>query len=88
MATTFACPRCFGTESEVIDSRPADILGHPSVRRRRACQRCGERYSTYELFAEDVRRLNEMLQVRDHVLATTRDLAEYVARALNGADHD
>ncbi|MCY4056044.1 MAG: transcriptional regulator NrdR [Cyanobacteria bacterium MAG CAR4_bin_6] len=40
------CPTCRHSESHVLESRPAD-LGR-SVRRRRECLRCHERFTTYE----------------------------------------
>ncbi|MCJ7725824.1 MAG: transcriptional regulator NrdR [Acidimicrobiia bacterium] len=40
------CPFCDTEDSRVVDSRPAD--GGRSVRRRRACQRCSQRFTTYE----------------------------------------
>lgn len=40
------CPFCPGTESRVVDSR---LLGDGrSVRRRRACETCVRRFTTYE----------------------------------------
>ena len=40
------CPYCKHTESKVIDSR-ATVDGE-SIRRRRTCQKCGKRFTTYE----------------------------------------
>ena len=42
------CPHCNQDDDKVIDSRGAD--GGHAVRRRRACQRCGRRFTTYERF--------------------------------------
>ena len=38
------CPFCGELNSRVIDSRPADN----SIRRRRQCEACGKRFTTYE----------------------------------------
>ncbi len=38
------CPYCGAEDSRVIDSRPADN----SIRRRRQCETCGKRFTTYE----------------------------------------
>jgi transcriptional regulator NrdR family protein len=46
------CPRCNG-ESSVIDSRD----GETSRRRRRKCNSCEHRYTTYEVHADDYERL-------------------------------
>ena len=40
------CPFCGHPESKVIDSRPADE--NASIRRRRECLACGQRFTTYE----------------------------------------
>jgi transcriptional repressor NrdR len=40
------CPFCGYPESKVVDSRPAD--GDDSIRRRRECQQCRRRFTTYE----------------------------------------
>ena len=40
------CPYCKYTESKVIDSRPT--FDGESIRRRRICQQCGKRFTTYE----------------------------------------
>lgn len=46
------CPQCNG-ESKVIDSRD----GETARRRRRECLRCRNRYSTYEIHADEYDRL-------------------------------
>ena len=40
------CPFCSSENTRVIDSRPAD--DNNSIRRRRMCDECGERFTTYE----------------------------------------
>ncbi|MDO4554675.1 MAG: transcriptional regulator NrdR [Lachnospiraceae bacterium] len=40
------CPYCGIDNSRVIDSRPAD--DNNSIRRRRQCDECGKRFTTYE----------------------------------------
>ena len=40
------CPYCNNTDTRVIDSRPAEDGG--SIRRRRCCDECGKRFTTYE----------------------------------------
>lgn len=40
------CPYCSHSNTRVIDSRPADE--NNSIRRRRACDVCGKRFTTYE----------------------------------------
>ncbi|MCD8010762.1 MAG: transcriptional regulator NrdR [Lachnospiraceae bacterium] len=38
------CPFCGAEDTRVIDSRPAD----DAIRRRRQCESCGKRFTTYE----------------------------------------
>ena len=40
------CPFCAEENTKVIDSRPAD--DNNSIRRRRHCEKCGKRFTTYE----------------------------------------
>lgn len=40
------CPYCNAVDTKVIDSRPAD--DNSSIRRRRQCETCGKRFTTYE----------------------------------------
>jgi transcriptional repressor NrdR len=40
------CPYCASDRDRVVDSRPADE--GRSIRRRRECEACAQRYSTYE----------------------------------------
>ena len=46
------CPACGNTSSRVVDSRPAP--DGDAIRRRRACERCGERFTTWERVEEVV----------------------------------
>ena len=40
------CPFCGNEDTRVIDSRPAD--DNTSIRRRRVCDSCSKRFTTYE----------------------------------------
>ena len=40
------CPYCGNPDTRVIDSRPAE--DNSSIRRRRSCDECGKRFTTYE----------------------------------------
>lgn len=40
------CPACGNPDTRVVDSREAEEGG--SIRRRRECDRCGERFTTFE----------------------------------------
>lgn len=40
------CPFCDNEDTKVIDSRPID--DSKAIRRRRECEKCGKRFTTYE----------------------------------------
>ena len=40
------CPNCHKNASRVIDSRPSDE--NRAIRRRRECENCGFRFTTFE----------------------------------------
>lgn len=40
------CPKCQHNETRVLDSRETD--GHKAVRRRRECEKCNNRFTTFE----------------------------------------
>src|SRR3989344_9367512 len=40
------CPYCGSKESEVVETRDSEDLD--AIRRRRACQKCEKRFTTYE----------------------------------------
>ncbi|HYE84529.1 MAG TPA: transcriptional regulator NrdR [Clostridia bacterium] len=44
------CPYCGYSESKVVDSRPTDE--EAAIRRRRECEKCGKRFTTYEKIEE------------------------------------
>ena len=44
------CPYCGYSESKVVDSRPTDE--EAAIRRRRECERCAKRFTTYEKIEE------------------------------------
>ena len=46
------CPYCGNTETKVIDSRPTDDGN--TIRRRRECEICSKRFTTYEKLEEVV----------------------------------
>lgn len=46
------CPYCESPDTKVIDSRPTEE-GH-AIRRRRGCERCGKRFTTYEKVEESI----------------------------------
>ena len=46
------CPYCNYEDTKVIDSRPTED-GH-AIRRRRGCEKCGKRFTTYEKVEESI----------------------------------
>lgn len=59
------CPECSADDTRVIDSRPAD--GGLAIRRRRLCESCDARFTTYErmVAARIVRKRNGRLEPFD-----------------------
>ena len=47
------CPKCGSNQAFVVDSRPAD----GSVKRRRECLFCGQRFNTVEIAAVEYKTL-------------------------------
>ena len=46
------CPFCDNHDTKVIDSRPTED-GH-AIRRRRGCDKCNKRFTTYEKVEESI----------------------------------
>ena len=44
------CPFCDNQDTKVVDSRPTDEA--QAIRRRRECEQCGRRFTTYEKIEE------------------------------------
>jgi transcriptional repressor NrdR len=44
------CPFCGNPDTKVIDSRPTEEA--QAIRRRRECESCGRRFTTYETVEE------------------------------------
>jgi transcriptional repressor NrdR len=44
------CPYCDNSDTKVVDSRPTDES--QAIRRRRECEQCGRRFTTYEKIEE------------------------------------
>ena len=52
------CPFCGLDNTRVIDSRPAD--DNSSIRRRRLCDECGKRFTTYERVEQIEQMVNQI----------------------------
>ncbi len=46
------CPYCHNEDTKVIDSRPTEE--GQAIRRRRACEKCNQRFTTYEKIEETI----------------------------------
>ena len=51
------CPFCSNEDSQVKDSRPSE--DNTSIRRRRFCEKCGSRFTTYEKSEIDLKLLSK-----------------------------
>ena len=49
------CPKCNCEYTVVVDSRSSghDMIMDGYIRRRRECEKCGERFTTYEVTKKD-----------------------------------
>ena len=74
------CSHCGESQSKVVDSRPAEQ--GEAIRRRRECEACGERYTTYER-----REAPTLVRKRDGTLQlfTPDKIRNGLARALAGS---
>lgn len=79
------CPNCNG-ESHVIDSRD----GEDARRRRRQCNECKFRYSTYEIHAKDYERMRALqvdVKQLDSAISTLQEIKAYLSNS-NGYHKD
>lgn len=75
------CPHCGATDSHVVDSRPAEQTA--AIRRRRQCESCEERFTTYERIEAPV-----LIRKRDGTLQvfSVDKVRTGLVRALAGSD--
>lgn len=72
------CPQCNG-ESHVVDSRDEET----ARRRRRQCDSCHHRYTTYEIHADEFNRIRKL----EPVITTLRAVLNQFG-ATNGTSQD
>lgn len=68
------CPACASTQNKVADSRQTDS----SIRRRRECLPCGERWTTYEITDTAFLAISDL----DNVLADAGGAIAAAAKAI------
>lgn len=80
------CPSCGATETRVIDSRPAE--GGASIRRRRECDTCAHRFTTYERLEPQlvVRKRNSRLEIFSAPKLASGLSAALADRPVTGSD--
>jgi transcriptional regulator NrdR family protein len=74
------CPSCGGNLISCTDSRPTEFNGERAIRRRRECDTCGSRQTTYELSEDAVNRLQKVA-IRQ-LLRTVPELSHIIAQAV------
>lgn len=72
------CPFCNANDDKVIDSRPTE--GGAVIRRRRVCQKCDRRFSTYER-VEQASRLMVVKKDGTRVPFSTENIVRGVSNA-------
>ena len=60
MSDAIPCPECRSTGTTVVDSRPD--YGRGSVVRRRKCQACGCKWTTYEIDEDRLELLEDAIK--------------------------
>lgn len=77
------CPNCQNADTKVVDSRPVEE--GEAIRRRRECEKCGFRFSTYE----QIEILDLTVVKRDGTkqLYTREKLERGIKRAFEKRDH-
>ena len=77
------CPHCGSSaKHDVVDSRPVE--GQSSIRRRRRCGDCHIRFTTYEVTAFDLRRIEEWHRQHERI----RDLARFMLGTADDIEQD
>lgn len=64
------CPKCHHEESCVVDTRC--VAHQPAIRRRRQCDKCGHRWSTYEQTAAPLHEIRERAETLAKLMKTAR----------------
>ena len=74
------CPFCSHENTRVIDSRPAE--DNNSIRRRRVCDECGKRFTTYEKI-ETIPLIIIKKDITERRMTVPRSRPEYSEPAIN-----
>jgi hypothetical protein len=75
------CPKCSSENIGCKDSRPTGHRGYHAIRRRRACQDCSHRWTTYEISEEDIDGLRDSpnLSVLDSLEEFAKKTQDFVS---------
>lgn len=74
------CPECGSMSVGVKDSRPSEILGDTTMRRRRGCKECHHVWTTFEVRDQRIEDLEDRIRadVAATVLAAMNVTPEYI----------
>ena len=88
------CPYCGSENSRVVDSRPAE--DNNAIRRRRQCDECGKRFTTYEkieteplsvIKKDKTRQLYDRNKIRNGIVQSCHKLLQHPLKSgLSGND--
>ncbi len=78
------CPNCQNEDTKVLDSRPVDDGG--AIRRRRECEKCNFRFSTYEEI--EILDLTVVKKDGSKQLYSREKLERGIKRALEKREHN
>ena len=68
------CPKCGATKSSVIDSRQAEEGN--TIRRRRECEECQHRFTTYERVEEGTLVVSELENLLKQITQSSKKKKE------------
>lgn len=78
------CPKCAG-QLQVVDSRPSTFGNAATVRRRRACDVCGYRFTTFEITADAMTaQVEQIAAAADSSVVTLTELLRKLRILTNG----
>jgi hypothetical protein len=81
------CPSCGGQCGDVIDSRPTDVPGFQTIRRRRLCLACNARITTFEVpgsWVDDAKNYRNDVTARIESAATLGLITPEIRKMLEG----
>lgn len=71
------CPKCGHNSTGVIDTRGSKIYPGERIRRRRMCNSCGYRFTTFEISADDYNSYMEMKNKSEEIAVNLKYISDF-----------